>query len=246
MPFETVIGIMQKTITRKTEIREIFEPAKVAYQSAQKTEFWRILESDILAHRVKFPLLEYVGQELYQLLPHEQQLALTDKIVQHDYEGGYVLVGIILQQRLELNLAESFSKAVDYFIIGDKWYVCDIISERVFGVALLTHFDDSYEHLAAYTSHPNDWVKRSVGIAIHYATKKGLDQKKVALLFDLTRQQLTNKTLHVKKGFGWALKTIAKFHPDIVTPFQQQILTDPEVEQWYKNKLKAGLKNSKT
>ena len=28
-------------------------------------------------------------------------------------------------------------KAVEYFIEGDEWYVCDIIGERVFGVGLL-------------------------------------------------------------------------------------------------------------
>ncbi len=84
-------------------------------------------------------------------------------------------------------------------------------------------------------------MQRAVGIATHYATKKGLRQEDVALLFNLLLPLAISRQMHVKKGVGWAFKTIAKFHPELVRPRLDGVLADTAVTPWCKNKLKIGL-----
>ncbi len=52
-------------------------------------------------------------------------IALADRLLALDYEGGYVVIGIILQERLTINKRESMQKAADCIIAGNKWYMCD-------------------------------------------------------------------------------------------------------------------------
>ncbi|MCP4418355.1 MAG: DNA alkylation repair protein [Chloroflexi bacterium] len=204
-------------------------------------DFWQMLEFEILRHRVKFPLLEFVARELFRFVPQAEQLGIVNKLLTMDYEGGYVIIGIILQERLAINKSESVQKAAVCIIEGNKWYVCDIISERVFGHGLLHDFSGVEGLLRPFLTHPNVWMQRAVGIATHYATKKGLRQEDVDRLFSLLLPLASSRQMHVKKGVGWAFKTIAKFHPELVRPRLDGVLADTAVTPWCKNKLKIGL-----
>ena len=232
---------IQKKITRKTDIRPIIQQAGALYLAGDGDGFWQVLEVELLHHRVKFPLLEFVARELCDFVPPVEQLAIVDRLLALDYEGGYVVIGMILQERLAINKDEAVQKAADCIIQGNKWYVCDIISERVFGHGLLTNFDEVVALIRPFLTHPNVWMQRAAGIATHYATKKGLAQADVNRLFNLLLPLAASRELHVKKGVGWAFKTIAKFHPELVRPRLDEILGDTAVNPWCKNKLKIGL-----
>ncbi|NNE97923.1 MAG: DNA alkylation repair protein, partial [Pyrinomonadaceae bacterium] len=45
-------------------------------------------------------------------------------------------------------------------------------------------------------------------------------------------------------GIGWAAKTTAKFHPDIVADYRDRMEADPNIKQWFKTKIEMGLSNS--
>ncbi len=236
---------MQKHITKKSDIRDILTELESFCQSDQWVRFWDVLETKILAHKIKFPLLEFLAKEMTRFLPFENQLAITDEIMRKGYIGGNVIAGIILQQRLSDGPEEPFAKAIEYFLQGDQWFVCDIISERVMGVALLIDFEQSFLLLKSQTLHSNHWVKRSVGIATHYATKKGLEKKNVETLFHLIIDNASDKNIHVMKGLGWALKTIARYHPELALRYQPQINASPQIGNWYKRKISMGLEQAK-
>ena len=233
---------MQRIITRKPEIKEIADELKVIYQSGNNEKFLEKLEYNVLKNKIKFPLLEFFTKDLFQSIPYNEQLILTNKIIDKDYIGSYVIAGVVLQTRVIKNLNESFTKAAEYLIKGDKWYSCDIISERVFGFALLLDFDRSFKLLKEQLKHENDWVKRGVGTAIHLAVKWGLEKEHIEDLLKLIIAQSMSKNVNVQKGFGWALKTISKFHPDVVSKYYSVIKDNPEVSSWYKRKMEMGLK----
>lgn len=230
---------MPKTITRQSEIIPVVKQLLQHYADANEVAFWQTLEEEVLQHKVKFPLLEKIGEAFFTNIPIAQQIRLTDRLVQLDFEGGYVIVGTILAKRLNTNLAAAFKKAIDYYIKGNKWYVVDIIGERVHGRGLLYYFDQTFPYLPTYLKHDNDWVKRSVGIAMHLAIKWGLEKDKVEKLLDLALTQATSNNFQIKKGIGWAIKTLAKFHPDLVE--KRRIMRDPRIAQWFKKKIQIGL-----
>lgn len=234
---------MPKTITKQSEIQPLVQQLLQHYAAGNMTGFWQVLEEEVLQQKVKFPLLEKIGEALYTNIPFQQQLQVTDRLVNLDYEGGYVIVATILAKRMGRDLPGSFAKAVAYYIQGDKWYVVDIIGHRVHGQGLLHYFDQTLPYLQQYLKHKNDWVKRSVGIAMHLAIKWGLEEKKVEKLLDLALTQAESRNLQVKKGIGWAIKTLAKFHPNLIQ--KRQIMRDPRVAQWFKKKIQIGLAMNK-
>ena len=231
----------QKTISRKSDLKPVVAELETYYLAGNESDFWYLLETEILQHRVRFPLLEYVARELVQVMPAEAQLNFTDRLVTKPYQGEYVLLAIVLQERMAIHLSQSFSKAEEYIIMADKWYACDNISERVCGEGLLRDFATAVSLIRANTTHPNHWLVRSTGVATHYATKKGLAKENVATLFETLMPAAQTKDYFAKKGVGWAFKTIAKFHPDIVQPQLEAIQNDPTINSWCKQKLKIGL-----
>ncbi|MAT98471.1 MAG: DNA alkylation repair protein [Anaerolineaceae bacterium] len=233
--------VSQTKITSKKAIQPTLEKLEALYQTGNQDDFWQLFETELLQQRVKFPLLEFVAQALFSFVPPNEQLALIDRLLSLDYEGGYVIIGKLLQERLILNREEAVERAAACIVQGDKWYVCDIIGERVFGHGLLHGFAEMVGVIRPFLTHPNFWLQRSVGIATHYATKKGLPSDEVNQLFNLLLPLATSKQTDVKKGVGWAFKTIAKFYPELVRPQLQAILADKDVNPWCKNKLKVGL-----
>jgi 3-methyladenine DNA glycosylase AlkD len=172
-------------------------------------------------------------------------LAVLDRVISLDEIGSYVLAGKILQLRLESNYKQSLSKAVDYIIKGDKWYACDIISERVMGHSLLTTPAKTIPILKKLALNENKWIIRSVGVTAHYAVKKGLSYSNCEKVFKLLLEHSGTTDFHTKKGIGWGAKTTAKFHPEIISKNSDKIYGDTEVKQWFKTKIKIGLLYSK-
>jgi len=199
----------------------------------------RFLE-EILSHKVRFPLLEYTAQIIFDSVPYTKQLPFTDKIIAGHTIGGNVIAGKILQLRLENDFDRCFDKALDYIFEGNEWYCCDIIAERVMGYALLTHPEKTLPKLKKLAKHKTNWAVRTVGVATHYATKKGLQKKFGEEMFLLLHSLSSASDLHIKTGTGWGAKTIAKFHPGIIEKHQEK-MEEPEVRQWFKTKVRIGL-----
>lgn len=143
-----------------------------------------------------------------------------DRIIDYNAMGGVVIVGQSLIHFLPLAFEKVMEKSREYIIKGDVWYVCDIIGERSLGHALVCHFDTTVPWLKKFLDDDNKWIRRSVGVSIHFFSKRVLDQpQKTRVLLKLIEPHLEEKQIDFVKGIGWGLKTIGKHHPDILVDF---------------------------
>src|SRR5690606_3978963 len=127
---------------------------------------------------------------------------------------------------------------------ADKWYACDTISERVFGEGLLFDFAKSLDKLQTHYTDKELWIRRSPGIAVHYAVKRNPDWKMCEKLIHLLSPQFTEKKLEIAKGYGWGIETIAKHFPREVKAFES-LINKPENAAWLRYKYELGLKKAK-
>lgn len=230
-----------ESITRKPVLKALVGHSLEEYK---KNGFEALLDSlcaDILHKKVKFPLLEYAAHLYFENIEDEFQLIFCDLLESKKLEGGNVILGIMLQHRLEFYYKSSIAKTVDYISKADVWYVCDIIGERVFGHALLHHFPKAisdYKNLVQNKSH---WLVRSLGAGAHLAIKWGLEKEEVKELFKILLIAASIKDKEIRQGIGWAAKTTAKFHPDIIQEFRKEIDNEELVANWFRTKVRIGL-----
>jgi 3-methyladenine DNA glycosylase AlkD len=231
-------------IGSKAKVLELLEPALKTYSPKKEKAFVELLHKQILCKKIRFPQLENAAKELYKTIPANRHLAILDQIISLPEVGTNVIAGIILQLRLKAHFKESIDKALLYITIGDAWFVCDIIGERVLGYALLTEPEKTLLLFKKLTKHENKWAVRSIGVATHYAVKNGLKKEFSERSFQILLLCSTVTDFHTKKGIGWAAKTIAKLHPDIIKKYDSEISNNPNIKQWFKTKIKIGLGRS--
>jgi len=198
----------------------------------------------LLEVRVKFPLLEFAGHHFAKLLPVKEHVPFCKGIATRGTEGGNVLIGILLQEGLDKRYNASLEQAAAFIAQGNAWYVCDIIGERVWGVALLRYPGKTLQALQDLSRHPAPLVIRSLGAGMHYAVKKGLPAAEVKTVLELLLSLRGSKNQEVKQGIGWAAKTCARFHPGIIEDFRQQIEA-PETPAWFRKKIQIGLERNR-
>jgi 3-methyladenine DNA glycosylase AlkD len=235
-----------RIINSKTEIRLILGELSTSYHSWVSPAAVEAIHDSVLKKKIRFPILEDFTIGIYPLIPKKEQPLFLQKVIDLDEIGSYVIAGKFLQLQLDsaAKTAVVFNLAEKFIIQGDQWYVCDIIGERVFGHALL-HFPDlTLKYLKKLSHHKNEWMVRCIGVAAHYAIKKGLAAHHAEELFLLLLQLSGTTSFHTKKGIGWAAKTTAKFHPQIIKMYEAEIYEDEKVRQWFKTKIKIGLSRS--
>lgn len=227
--------------------------ALIAAQLQQLNLSWSSLEctsfihTHILKKKIRFPALEHFAVTVFPFIPKKERGAFLQNIINLDEIGSYAIAGKFLQLQFIENIKQipsSFKLAEKFIIQGDKWYVCDIIGERVFGYALLKFSENTFPYLKKFKSAKNNWVTRSIGVATHYATKKGLDKQHAENMFVLLLSLSASTDFHIKKGIGWGAKTIAKFHPAIIKKYDKEIYQNEDVRTWFKPKIKIGLGRS--
>jgi hypothetical protein len=229
-----------ESITHKTELKKIADDLADQFVTSDKAVAY--IHKSVLKKKVKFPLLEYFTCLLFEFIPKKDRIKFLDQITALDEIGSYTIAGKFLQLMYdEQSTAQSFRKAEEYVIKADKWYACDIIGERVFGHALLTNPAKTLPHLKKLASHKDKWMVRTIGVATHYAVKKGLTKTYTEKVFVDLLALSNNTDFHTKKGIGWAAKTTAKFYPDLIKKYHKHIYDNSEVKQWFKTKIKIGL-----
>lgn len=226
-----------KTITAKSVVKADIETIHTLCDRKDLSLLADWLDLHYLMHKVKFPVLEYLTGFFYEKLDESLLIDLLDELISRDRIGSYVFAGKALQLHYSSNQSLSLKKVKEYMVLGDKWYSCDIMGERVFGHAMLEDFDKVFPEMEKAVCDESIWVVRAVGTGMHYATKKGLHVSSVELLFDLLCRQKNRNEFHVKKGMGWAAKTICKFYPEMVRAKHGEW---KDASPWFLSKLDKG------
>jgi 3-methyladenine DNA glycosylase AlkD len=205
----------------KEEINEIAENAAKYLLENNEILFLETLKP-ILDDKCAFSKLDMLGGTLGYKLKYSPDVLIKgfDILVNYNKMGGYVVLGQGLIQLLPENLDIVMKKSREYIILGDKWYVCDIIGERSIGQSLVDHFDITIPWIEKFLEDENNWIKRTAGVSVHFFTKRTKkDKERTAILLNKLAPHIEEKQIDVVKGIGWGLKTIGKYHPDLLVPF---------------------------
>jgi len=233
-----------RRITRKSEVGILLQDCLNKYPSSGLTALCSSIDQQLLSNKVKFPLLEFCGHTLYEFLPEKEHIPFCDQIEDLKQEGGNVILGIILQRRLAGHYEETIQQTAHYISKAHIWYICDIIGERVWGVALLQFPLQTTAAIKDLMEHPSKWVVRSLGAGIHYAIKKGLEKEYIAPLFQLLLSKAMSHDKEIRQGIGWAAKTTARFHPEIIRFRESELHNEQKVSAWFRTKIRIGLERN--
>ena len=109
---------------------------------------------------------------------------------------------------------------------ADVWYGTDILGERMPGPALVSDFQRYLSQLAPWREDPNRWVRRTVGVSVHYWAKRtrGATEhaRRAEELLVFVEPMFGEREMDDVKGVGWGPKTLGKYYPDLAADWLRQ------------------------
>lgn len=173
----------------------------------------------VLLERTPFRLLDEVGGRV-GAEPLDAVNVFLDRVAAQRTMGGWVVIASALRQQLNRDLPGAFGRCRSYVIVADVWYGTDIFGERVPGPALVRDFEPSLAALTPWRGDANRWVRRMVGVAVHYWAKHArgaaASRPEASALLDFLEPLFTERDSDAIKGVGWGLKTLGKYYPELV------------------------------
>jgi 3-methyladenine DNA glycosylase AlkD len=195
---------------------ELAERVSSAIRSRQPIQAYSLLEP-ILAERTPFRILDRIGKRIGKN-SFDMLNPFLDLISEAGAMGGWVIIGSALKIHLNQNLEETFERCRTMIIHADAWYGADILGERVPGPALVTCFKSALKALTSWQQDPNRWVRRSVGVSVHFWAKRSRGSAdlvpRAAALLAFLEPMFEEWETDAIKGVGWGLKTLGKHYPD--------------------------------
>lgn len=183
----------------------------------------------VLQERTPFRRIGEIGKPLGTLPPYKLQPFL-DRIAASKAEGGWVLIASALGEMLKMDFSIPLQWSRDYLSAAGIWYAADIFGERVPGPALMMDFDHALFLLAPWREDPDCWVRRTVGVAVHYWAKRSRDipgsDGQAQRLLQFAKPLTSDRDLEAVKGIGWGLKTLGRYFPLVVVPWLKQELPE--------------------
>jgi hypothetical protein len=178
------------------------------------------LLAPVLAQRTPFALLDRIGRAVGAESPPVVN-ALLEEIADRKTEGGWVVIASALGQQLRRDRVGAFKRCRKYVIAGDVWYATDILGERVPGPALVTDFAPVLALLEPWREDANRWVRRTVGIAVHFWVKrshaKPESSQQAKTLLNFLKPMFEEQEIDAIKGIGWGIETLGKHYPVLVS-----------------------------
>jgi 3-methyladenine DNA glycosylase AlkD len=206
------------------EARELGERIAALVQNGQPDEAYDLL-APVLAERTPFRLLDRIG-EAVGAGPLEAVNAFLDHIATDKTEGGWVVIGSALGGQFDRDPTSALARCREYIIAADVWYATDILGERVPGPALVANFQPALDLLAPWREDDNRWVRRTVGVAVHFRAKRSRGAAEhtaqAEALLAFLEPMFEEWEMDAVKGVGWGLKTLGRHYPDLVADWLAQ------------------------
>ena len=171
----------------------------------------------VLAERTPFTHLDRIGAAIGEG-PGEEVRRLLDRVASGRTIGGWPVIGSALGRRAVEDLEGSLSLVRGYIIGGDIWHAADSLGERVPGQCLVIRFEETLELLDPWRRDENRWVRRAVGTAVHFWTKrsKGERPEEAGRLLEFLSPMFEEREMDAVKGVGWGFKTLGKYYPQLM------------------------------
>lgn len=201
------------------EANKLGDQIAVLVENGEPLKAYSLL-APILFTRTSFPLSGRIGEIIGRgSVPAVN--TFLERIVDGRTEGGWVVIGCALGQQLGRDPQGAFERCHTYIIAADVWYGADILGERLPGPALLADFERALQLLAPWRGDDNRWVRRTVGVGVHFWAKRSMGKPEkapqAASLLALLEPMLEERNVDAIKGVGWGLKTLGKHYPDLLT-----------------------------
>ena len=204
--------------------RELGQRIGALVQGGQIAEAYALL-APVLAQRTPFPKLGLIG-EAVGAGPLREVNAFLEHVASHRTEGGWVIIGTALGKQMDRDLAGTFARCRDHIVAADVWYGADILGERVPGPALVSDFDPALALLSPWREDANRWVRRAVGVAVHFWAKRSRGAVELTPraedLLALLEPMFWEWDMDAVKGIGWGLKTLGRNYPELVADWLAQ------------------------
>jgi len=193
-------------------------------EAGQPVKAYALL-APVLAGRTPFAMLGHIGSAIGGG-PLEPANDFLERVAAGRTEGGWVVIGSALGAQLDRDPAGAFARCRDFLVAADVWYGADILGERVPGPALVGDFEPSLALLAAWRDDANRWVRRAVGVAVHFWAKRSRGAERPAAragaLLAFVEPLFEEWDVDAVKGIGWGLKTLGRHYPDLVADWLAQ------------------------
>jgi len=154
--------------------------------------------------------------------------AFLERIAAGKTEGGWVVIGGALGRQLEQDMAGAFTRCRVFIGAASIWYVSDILSERVPGLALLLDFRPALALLAPWRKDPNYWVRRAVGVSVHFWAHRSRGAPEHAAraikLLAFLDPMFEEWEIGAIKGVGWGIETLGKYYPELTADWLVQVV----------------------
>jgi hypothetical protein len=179
----------------------------------------------VLAERTPFRFLDRIGQAVGASSLREANPFL-ERIATKRTEGGWVVIGSALRAQRDRDLEGALARCRTWIAAAGTWYASDILGERVPGPALVDSFERALDLLAPWRHDPNRWVRRAVGVAIHFWAKRSRGAPELAVhagtLLEFLDPMFEEWEMDAAKGIGWGLKTLGRYYPDLVASWLEE------------------------
>lgn len=185
----------------------------------------------VLAAKTPFRLLDYIGKAV-GTGPLPAVNAFLERIAVDKPMGGWVVIASALGQQLDRDMAGAFARCRTCIVAADNWYAPDILGERVPGPALVSSFQPTLELLTPWRDDDNRWVRRAVGVTVHFWAKRVHGASEYAAqaetLLRFLEPMFEEQDVDAIKGVGWGLKTLGRHYPILVTDWLARQLVQHE------------------
>jgi 3-methyladenine DNA glycosylase AlkD len=192
---------------------------------AQRLKQAYTLLAPVLARRTPFPILGRIGAAVGAGRLAAVNLFL-ELVAEAGTEGGWVVIGSALGQQLSRDSEGAFARCRDFIVAADVWYGADILGERVPGPSLVADFERSLVLMSSWREDVNRWVRRAVGVGIHFWAKRTRGSKehivRAKALLDFVEPMFEEWDVDAVKGVGWGLKTLGRYYPEPVADWLRQ------------------------
>ena len=179
--------------------------------------------------RNAFAMLDRAGRglgavSLVRLDPVRDGLARTGA------EGAWPVIGSALGAHLRDDPDGVLARCRGLIRGAGVWYATDILAERVPGPALVDDLGTAAAKLSPWRHDEDRWVRRAVGVAVHYWAKRAAGEasgaERVLFLLEFVRPMLGERNIDAAKGVGWALKTLGRHRPAVLEGWLRGVTVD--------------------
>jgi hypothetical protein len=206
------------------QARELGERISSLVSTGQGSEAYAQL-APVLSERTPFRLLDIIGQ-VVGVGSLETVNDFLGQIAARKTEGGWVVIGSALGKQFARDISGVFTRCREFIVAADVWYGTDILGERVPGPALVGDFYPSLALLAPWRTDANPWMRRAVGVAVHFWAKRSRGAAKskpqAEGLLGFLEPMFEERDDEAVKGIGWGLKTLGRYYPEPVAGWLEQ------------------------